>query len=366
MKLRDQTFILVMVLGACLPLISSIPAVNSLWGGPARDYSLNWLRYADAGLQAHLRKIHRSKIVLVGGSNVMFGFDETQIEDSIHMPVVAFGLHAGLGADLIAERVMPHIAKGDVIVLLPEWYQFNRIENPTLVRLEWFEEHGSEQGLNQSSTASLILGRSMFESKTIVDLVNGKLGAYTNRLHKIQTKWARHWARKKGLPWPPRQAEAAPQVSSPPALPASGPASPYMVESFDQFGRQTFRRPQSKMTGMKSFFDTPRRFDLHHSPAAIAFELLRRRCQEVGASFFISGPVRLSPNYPDQILPFEKRLVEWSRRKGVPLLIDPADLVFDPALGFDTAYHLNDRGMRLASERMVSALRANAAVDSRR
>lgn len=63
-------------------------------------------------------------IVLVGGSNVAFGFNSPLIGDSLGFPIINTGLHAGLGLKFIVEKTFPYIEKGDILVFSPEYGYF--------------------------------------------------------------------------------------------------------------------------------------------------------------------------------------------------------------------------------------------------
>jgi hypothetical protein len=63
-------------------------------------------------------------IFLLGGSNVAFGYDSKQIEDTFHIPVVNLGLHAGLGLKFILDHTTPHLRRGDILVFSPEYSFF--------------------------------------------------------------------------------------------------------------------------------------------------------------------------------------------------------------------------------------------------
>ena len=69
------------------------------------------------------------KVVFVGGSNLAFGIDCSQIEDSIGFTCVNMGLHAGQGLRFIMDDIDPYIKEldkdaGDVVVLMPEFEHF--------------------------------------------------------------------------------------------------------------------------------------------------------------------------------------------------------------------------------------------------
>ena len=65
------------------------------------------------------------KVVVLGGSNVAFGIDSRRMADSLHLPVVNAGLHAGLGLKFIMDANTPLLRKGDVLVIMPEYDHFS-------------------------------------------------------------------------------------------------------------------------------------------------------------------------------------------------------------------------------------------------
>lgn len=62
-----------------------------------------------------------SAIVLLGGSNVAFGYDSSIIADSLCRRVINAGLHAGLGMKYIIDDCFPHLRKDDLLVLSLEY-----------------------------------------------------------------------------------------------------------------------------------------------------------------------------------------------------------------------------------------------------
>lgn len=73
---------------------------------------------------ALLDSIPSPRIVFVGGSNLAFGLDSHRISDSIGLPVVNTGLHAGIGLKLIIDDVFPRLHEGDIVIIAPEYSHF--------------------------------------------------------------------------------------------------------------------------------------------------------------------------------------------------------------------------------------------------
>jgi len=70
---------------------------------------------------ARSEKLPSPKLVFIGGSGLVFGLDSKRIQDSLHIPVVNMGMHAGLGITFeLAEAEL--VAKsGDKVVMSFEY-----------------------------------------------------------------------------------------------------------------------------------------------------------------------------------------------------------------------------------------------------
>jgi hypothetical protein len=66
----------------------------------------------------------RAVVVLLGGSNVAFGYDSELISDSVNMPVINAGLHASAGLKYIIDDCFPRLRTGDILVFSPEYGHF--------------------------------------------------------------------------------------------------------------------------------------------------------------------------------------------------------------------------------------------------
>lgn len=64
------------------------------------------------------------RLILVGGSNVAFGFDSKMLEDSLGIRVVNDGLHAGIGLKFMMDDLFSWVRPGDILLISPEYNQF--------------------------------------------------------------------------------------------------------------------------------------------------------------------------------------------------------------------------------------------------
>ena len=83
---------------------------------------------------ARLKAIDEPKIVLLGNSNVAFGFDSQLIEEEMGMPVVNMGLHGGLGNAFQEMPAKLNVTEGDIYVVCHTYYNdYDTFFDPSLV-----------------------------------------------------------------------------------------------------------------------------------------------------------------------------------------------------------------------------------------
>ncbi|PJA29558.1 MAG: hypothetical protein CO189_01835 [candidate division Zixibacteria bacterium CG_4_9_14_3_um_filter_46_8] len=69
------------------------------------------------------------KFILVGGSNTAFGLDSKKIQEATNYPVVNMGSAADIGLRYMIQSVRQYIHKDDIVVVIPEYYQFTTYFN---------------------------------------------------------------------------------------------------------------------------------------------------------------------------------------------------------------------------------------------
>lgn len=81
-----------------------------------------------------IKSVRSPRVILVGGSNVSFGFDPRLLEEELRMPVVNMGLAAGLGIEFMLNEARPHVAAGDIVILSFEYDLFSSGRDLLVVR----------------------------------------------------------------------------------------------------------------------------------------------------------------------------------------------------------------------------------------
>lgn len=83
---------------------------------------------------SRLESIEGPKIVLIGDSNVAYGFRSELLEEEFGMPVVNMGLHGGIGNAFHEEMAKVNVSEGDIVVVAPVfWADQDDLDNEVLV-----------------------------------------------------------------------------------------------------------------------------------------------------------------------------------------------------------------------------------------
>ena len=100
--------------------------------------------YLASSIDKHalLERAGSPRLILVGGSNVAFGFDSQLLEQRLGLNPVNMGLHASVGMRFMLQEVQPYLRPGDVVVVSPEYEQFATYSvNNGLTLLRVLEHH---------------------------------------------------------------------------------------------------------------------------------------------------------------------------------------------------------------------------------
>jgi hypothetical protein len=79
-----------------------------------------WVREMIVVKQQQLAKIPGPRIIVVGGSNVLYNIDAAAMEKELKVPSYNFGLHAGMRVDWMIETWRAAVKPGDVVVMALE------------------------------------------------------------------------------------------------------------------------------------------------------------------------------------------------------------------------------------------------------
>ena len=107
-------------------VFSSVIAIALIVGFvlPATPRASKSLLFSKINKDELLLKDLDNRIILIGGSNVSFGFKSELFKDSLNLNPVNTGIHASIGLIYMLENGVENIKEGDIIVVAPEYSQF--------------------------------------------------------------------------------------------------------------------------------------------------------------------------------------------------------------------------------------------------
>ena len=107
----------------------------------------------------------KKKIIVAGGSSTLFGISAEQASAQLNVPVLNFGMHAGMKLDKILQIVSPWAEHGDILVLPlePGYYDCNDKPNSWQVTniIGWDHDSWKQMSLLQKSEFITLISPSL-------------------------------------------------------------------------------------------------------------------------------------------------------------------------------------------------------------
>lgn len=278
----------------------------------------------DNSLFANIDKHHRldslssPKIVFIGGSNLAFGLDSKLIEDSLHIPVVNMGLHAGLGLRFMLNESKNSLKKGDIVIVAPEYHHFynSDILNGEKVLVAMISDVDSrnlkyisfKQYIHLSPLA-IRYAISKLMRKEMDVMAENKKDEYERNFKRnsfnIYGDEVMHWSYKN-------------KVLSPVQL------------------------NQKNTTILEE--------------TIILISDFKQAMDSRGVHFFLIPPAFQRSSF-DNYKPFIDKLSLSLSNRNIPFTISPKEFAYPDTLFFNTLYHLDKNGAELRSLRLIKMLR---------
>jgi hypothetical protein len=339
--MRPSARFLVAGLVTVMALVAAYAAVFlAQLGAPvAAEY---WVPEAEIVKADAAERQRGRRIVILGGSNALFGLDSAAIESATRRPTVNLGLHGGLSLDYMLGHASPLFRPGDIVILSLE-YSYFESANPSP---SWFTSNVMAWAPRYFWRLSPRDKLEFAWSTPAKRVLNGALAAlFGTRLRERRGRVVRAPAAVLEEAGAIRQAGGG---SAKPAL--------YSFQNMSERG---------DIQGTDGSFYTD---DLDTLPAPVfkssheAWERLRRfqsECRRRGIRVFLSWPAlpaQFGRNEP-AVRRYLKAIQTEAARLGLPALGDPADYLLDQRYFFNTIYHLNQEGRAVRTARVLDRLR---------
>ena len=261
-----------------------------------------------------LKSINEPKLILVGDSNVVFGFDSKMIQDALDMPVVNFGLHGGLGQPFHSNAIKKYIREGDIVVIVPAEYILKRSDYV----LAW-----------------------MTIENNIKLLMDSSAGHYLDMLEAFPTylrKLLRLFIQGTGN---------APLNNT-----------PYARIMFNEFGDNIY--PRSECIIIEDNYDSFYSSDFLSKDIRDYWNDYNKYITGKKAHLFMSCPPILQETLTVDLRTIQKQL---ENELEFPVIARLEDYIYPLELFYDTGFHLNDYGKILRTEQFINDLKSVLHID---
>lgn len=318
-------------LGALLPAIF---AIEPLWPFDAAHQTA-WSRHVQETSARFAQSHEPPRVLFVGDSNVAFAIDGARLGADIGRPVFTCTGHASLGLDVLVDHAIERSKPGDVVVLMPcldHFLREPRLE-PT-IRADWQRDHPDLAIFSERERAL----RPWYAMR-------GRCGRIVNA---VGTQWPEYVSR-----WRARNRGHSVGES----------VSPYLPSGIDENGCVRAPRPApAPDLRLRRLASRPEDYDLDQSIGVRAMRCLAQAARERGVTLLFSPGVRIvDPTLPrdegEALDAIEQRVAATAEALGYLPLLRVGDARLEPALAYDTVFHLNDEGVARLHERLAPALR---------
>lgn len=272
--------------------------------------------FANIDKHNRLDSLSSPKIIFVGGSNLAYGLNSQAVEDSLHMPVINMGLHAGFGLHFMMNEVISSINKGDIVVLSPEYHHFY-----------------GDMFYGEKVLVALLVD---------VDKSNFKYLDFQQITHLV-----------------PQSVEYAvskltfKQLDVMNAGDVKSYESVYKRNSFNKYGDENMHwtfdnvevmpmaAPDENVQLTNEVFSSIRDFQI--------------KVNEKGARFLLIPPAFQWSSY-QKFKPVTNQIDSILRTQGTAFLCSPEKAVFHDSLFFNTVYHLNKKGVDYRTKQIIELI----------
>jgi len=280
----------------------------------------------------------KEKVIVVSGSNALFGIDAKQLSDELHTPVINFGLHAGLPLSVILSEAESNSEKGDVVIL-PLESSYYCIKEPTSWQVRNIIAWDREQWENRT-IFNRIKALRMFNATFILELAQAEV-------------------REKLFPWSIRERlialddEAILHKATVKFVPDKFAYSAY---NLDALGDMT-------MTSNSTFSGIARRADLKINVCQTSLEALNTfagRMKRKGVTIYFANTPYVKLNDLDmQKVKSSSEQLTIKLSEIAPMLDDKSQMIFPIELFFNSDLHLNAEGRKLRTKMLADDMRSN-------
>jgi len=270
--------------------------------------------FQSAELKADRLKKTEPQIILVGGSNTLFGIDSEMIVKATGYDVVNMGIHMGLGYYFQTNQIIKDLAKRDIVVLSPEYVSYfeDKQVNPRM--LNQISEHYPS-----------ILWQ--------FDKLNRPKLLYDHFLDKI----------KKNIIYIQEGKDYN-----------LGPVGGYSYSGVNEYGDQTDHLSAEVGSELGRWNMRVYKGREFHPVFKAQTDKLIARCESIGCKVVFTFPAIARSAFDEGVA---NRVADEIDALGYVRMGQPSDYVFEPEEFYDTHYHPLKKARALRTQMLVEELK---------
>lgn len=271
------------------------------------------LKYIDNPVAALIDKhkrldsIQSSRLIIMGGSNAFYGMNSARLSDSLHMPVVNMALFAKFGLDFMLKQLVYNARKNDVIVLSIEYFLFR-------------ECHADDEIVRYYPEGRKYLqtGKSTFYDPWL-NTFKLNIESLQNSIMTPVKKSSKVYVHSRTL-----------------------------NEYGDAIGYLNYTKP---------VFPDADRLVYRHYEGIQAMNNFKTQMDEAGVKVFFTFPPLPVSDFNINRRDIDHYYADIRKELQIPLLNEPAAMVFNDTLFYDSHYHLGREGREIRTGRLISILK---------
>ena len=265
-----------------------------------------------------LKNTPSPRIVLVGGSNVAWGFDSQLIEQSLKVPVINDGLDVHIGITPLVE-LKDYIHKGDIIIISLEYYNFaggDDFYGSPQYLADWIEFYPQRiKYLKEPVWDSLPMLHRMLQRK-----INRQMNLYL---------YGENLSEFRGI---------------------------YQSQYFNKYGDFIGHLQDKKSPGMSAEYGG---FLVNQSDEAYEFlEAFNIYARSKGATVFYEAPAARQTNCDLTGMKYIHKFYRvFQTQTTIPILTGLDQLCYPDDYFYDTPFHLNAQGREIRTQHLIAHLK---------
>lgn len=249
------------------------------------------------------------RMIFIGGSNVAYSINSKMIRDSLNVNAINCGISVALGGKYMIDEALPHLRKGDIVVIAAEYVHF------------YETMYGLPVNVAPAMLATQFRNLHMLNATQLVYCFSGMHTAIRMRLLSMS-----------------RQSDGDDEDHE-----------IYDARSFNEYGDVAFRMtPHTDR--VKETIDG----ELSEEYCQCFLDRIRR-IEQKGCRVLLSPPVICKQSYQPEVA---HEVAQWLSANGHPYIVSPDRHCMPDSFGLDTDHHLTEEGSRVFTAQLINELKA--------